>query len=247
VGFGIKTKVVSFIVDKKRSFDVTSRHLSQLYSPNKGKKDCYRKILESYERCDWSPHPQYSVFTQHDKEFYLDREQSFRQKYRYFYAVSKAISPTKMIEIGAFAGSSADAYISATPTVEYTGIDLFGLFYCQESGKEFDPYETAKVLFTERGFSKVTLLKQDLRRLDRLPHEADFVVVDAAHDFENEYADLKLALTANPKFIFVDDADDPTQALPAIEKFLVEDLAGKVAYTVSLDYIGGGLVIKLKD
>jgi predicted O-methyltransferase YrrM len=234
-------------MDQKRSFDGTSRHLSQLYSPNKEKRACYKKILENYKNCEWMPHPKYSVFTQHDKEFYLDREQSFRQKYRYFYAVSKTISPIKIIEIGSFAGSSADAYISATPTVEYTGIDLFGPFYCQESGKAFDPYETAKLLFAERGFSKVTLLKQDLRALDRLPHEADFVVVDAAHDFDNEYADLKLALTANPKFIFVDDADDATQALPAIEKFLAEDLAGKVDYTVSLNYIGGGLIIKLKD
>lgn len=82
--------------------------------------------------------------------------------------------------------------------------------------------------------------------LDKLPHQADFVVVDAAHDFDNEYADLKLALTANPKFIFVDDADDPNQALPAIKKFLSEDLADRVDYAISLNYIGGGLLIKLK-
>ena len=82
--------------------------------------------------------------------------------------------------------------------------------------------------------------------MDRLPHAADLVVVDAAHDFNNEYADLRLALTARPAFIFVDDADDKAQALPAIEKFLREDLEGRVEYTLPIDYIGGGLVIKVK-
>jgi hypothetical protein len=246
MGFGVKTRIKLFITNGARFWKYTFRHLIQLYFSKEVKIGFYKEILKSYNTCNWKPHPRYSVFTQYDKDFYLDREQYFRQKYRYFYAISKAVKPIKMIEIGVLAGSSADAYISACPTVEYTGIDLFGLFKCQDSENIFDLYKTAKLLFEERGFSNATLIKQDLRELDRLPHEADFVVVDAAHDFDNEYADLKLALTANPKFIFVDDADDPDQALPAIKKFIAEDLAGKVDYTVSLNYIGGGLVIKLK-
>jgi hypothetical protein len=86
-----------------------------------------------------------------------------------------------------------------------------------------------------------------LRTLAQLPAPADFVVVDAAHDFDNAYADLQLALTAKPTFIFVDDADSENEAKPAIEKFLKEDLAGRVDYTFHVSYIGGGLVIKLKD
>ena len=76
---------------------------------------------------------------------------------------------------------------------------------------------------------------------------ADFVVVDAAHDFDNAYADLQLALTARPTFIFVDDSDDENGAKPAIEQFLSQDINGLIDYTVHIDYAGGGLVIKLKS
>jgi hypothetical protein len=72
------------------------------------------------------------------------------------------------------------------------------------------------------------------------------VVVDAGHDFENEYADLKLALTANPLFIFVDDAEGEDGVNLAVKRFLSEDVSGLVDYTAQIDYQGGGLVIKLK-
>jgi hypothetical protein len=90
-------------------------------------------------------------------------------------------------------------------------------------------------------------MKTDLRHLYQLPQQADLVVVDAAHDFDNEYADLKLAFTAHPTFIFVDDADDPEGAKPAIDKFVEEDLRGRVEYMTHVSYIGGGVVIKLTD
>jgi hypothetical protein len=88
------------------------------------------------------------------------------------------------------------------------------------------------------------LIKVDLRTLTKLPRHSDFVVVDGGHDFDNQYSDLQLALTADPAFIFVDDAD--AEAKPAIEKFLENDLKGRVAYTFPIQYVGGGLVIKLK-
>lgn len=91
-----------------------------------------------------------------------------------------------------------------------------------------------------------TLLRADLRKLRELPCTADLLVVDAAHDFDNAYADLKLALSADPKYLFVDDAADRNQAAPAIEKFLRDDVAQRVLYTVPIDYVGGGLVIKLR-
>jgi hypothetical protein len=73
------------------------------------------------------------------------------------------------------------------------------------------------------------------------------VVVDAAHDFDNAYADLKLALTARPTFVFVDDADDENGAKPAIDQFLLQYSNSLVDYTLHINYIGGGLVIKLKN
>lgn len=204
------------------------------------------QFYKNYFFCQWTPHPIYSVFNQYDKEYYLEYTEAFTHKYRCFFAVSKTIAPRKIIELGTHAGSSADAYISATPDSEYLGIDIFGEATRHDDGSPWKPYEVAQKLFEARGFNHYELLKADLRALDKLPSNSDFVVVDAAHDFENEYADLKLALTATPEFIFVDDVDGEEAKL-AVHKFLSEDLKGKVDYTAKIDYIGGGLVIKLRN
>lgn len=206
-----------------------------------------RKFYENLETCKWQPHPLYSVFTQYDQEYYLQQKDAFMYKYRCFYAVSKTISPRKIIEMGTSAGSSADAYLSgAAPGAKYIGLDSFGKGVRHDDQSSWDPYEIAEKLFASRGFKNCKLVRIDLRTLTKLPDKSDFVVVDAAHDFANEYADLKLALTADPTFIFVDDAANEREAKPAIEKFLSEDLRDRVDYTLGIDYMGGGLVIKLK-
>jgi predicted O-methyltransferase YrrM len=197
-------------------------------------------------KCAWLPHPLYSVFTQYDQERYLAQREAFMHKYLCFYAVSKTISPRKIIELGAGAGASADSYVSAAPEADYLGLDVFGVTCRHDDGTEWDPYKVAERLFHDRCFKNWQLLRTDLRQLKELPAHADFVVVDAGHDFDNEYADLQLALTADPEFIFIDDADDETSAQPAIERFLNEDLKGKVAYTVEVNYVGSGLVIRLQ-
>jgi glycosyltransferase involved in cell wall biosynthesis/predicted O-methyltransferase YrrM len=217
------------------------------------REQAYRSLSEFRSRfdenlrlCEWLPHPDYSVFTQYDQEYYLEREEVFLHKYRCMYAVSKTILPRRILELGTLAGSAADAYLSASPNAEYVGIDVFGKSIRHEDRSPWDPYEVAKLLFRAREYKQVELIKVDLRSLTRLPYSSDFVVVDAAHDVENEYADLKLALTANPTFIFVDDSNNEMEAKPAIERFLKYDLRDRVEFTMPVDYIGGGLVIKLK-
>lgn len=221
----------------------------------------YQEFLERFSEnlrtCQWEPHPLYSVFTQYDKEYYLERKDEFLHKYRCFYAISKTISPRRIIELGVAAGSSADAYLSGSPQAQYTGIDTFGEPFSHDDDsvwkvlrKDEDslwkPLDIAHQLLKDRGFKHYRLITANLRHLQRLPHAADFVVVDAAHDFDNEYADLQLALSANPTFIFVDDSEDESQAKRAIEKFLNEDFRGRIDYSLSVDYIGGGRLIKLK-
>ena len=204
-------------------------------------------FLTNATTCQWEPHPLYSVFTQYDQDYYLNRAHAFLCKYKCFYAVSKTISPKKIIEMGTCAGSSADAYLSAAPEAEYLGIDLFGVNTRHDDQSPWDPYQVARRLFESRGFKNYQLLKTDLRSLSSLPCQADFVIVDAAHDFDSAYADLKLAMTASPAFLFVDDSDDVNGAQPAIEQFLSQELNGLVDYTVHIAYAGGGLVIKLMD
>jgi predicted O-methyltransferase YrrM len=208
----------------------------------------FREVLaKNMEKCRWEPHPLYSVFTQYDQEYYLKLREDFTHKYRCFYAISKTIAPSSIIEMGTCAGSSADAYLSAAPRARYLGIDVFGENTRHSDQSPWQPYEIAKLLFADRGFKKWQLMKSNLRHLHQLPQQADLVVVDAAHDFANEYADLKLALTAHPTFILVDDADDPEGAKPAIDKFVEEDLRSRVEYITHVSYIGGGVVIKLTD
>ena len=85
----------------------------------------YRAFVRNLAACDWQPHPRYSVFTQYDGSFYLTRKEEFLHKYRSMWAVSRTVSPQKIIELGTHAGSSADAYLSATPSASYVGIDKF--------------------------------------------------------------------------------------------------------------------------
>jgi hypothetical protein len=205
-----------------------------------------RRFDENLRECKWEPHPLYSVFTQYDQEHYLRQKDEFLHKYRCFYAVSRTISPPTITELGVLAGSGSDAYLSATPGARFTGIDVFGATMRRDDQSPWNPMELARRLFEARGFKKYKLVKVDLRTLSKLPRRSYLVVVDAAHDCENEYADLQLALTANPTYIFVDDAEGEGEAKPAIEKFLRDDLQDRVEFTYHIAYIGGGLVIKLK-
>jgi hypothetical protein len=205
------------------------------------------RFARNLANCHWEPHPVYSVFTQYDQEYYLERKEVFLHKYRCFYAVSKTIQPKKILEMGTSAGSSADAYLSATPTASYVGFDSFGVDFNRVRQEVWDPYEVATKLFALRGFNNYELIRGDLRNLERLSCKSDFVVVDAGHDFDNQYADLKLALTAKPRFIFIDDAEGEDGVKLAVEYFLNNDINDRVDYAVDIDYQGGGLVIKLKQ
>jgi predicted O-methyltransferase YrrM len=213
----------------------------------KSREEFEQTFLLNITNAQWEPHPLYSVFTQYDQEYYLARKRIFICKYKCFYAVSKTIAPKKIIEMGVCGGSSGDAYLSAAPEAQYLGIDLFNLNTRHDDHSSWDPYDITRRLFESRGFQNYQLLKTDLRSLSALPFQADFVIVDAAHDFESAYADLTLALTAAPTFLFVDDADDVTDAKPAVDKFLSQEINGLVDYMVHIPYQGGGLVIKLRD
>jgi predicted O-methyltransferase YrrM len=205
--------------------------------------------------CRWEPHPRYNVFTQIDRDFYLTRRDAFVHKYRCFWAVARTIAPRSMIELGVCAGAGADAYLSGWPEAAYLGIDTFGEPFTDDDGSAWrelrvdedslwKPHDLAGALLADRGFGHAELMVANLRHLERLPRPADLVVVDAAHDYENQYADLRLALTAEPAFVFVDDVDGAETA-QAVKQFVEDDLGGRAEFEVPIDYIGGGLVIKL--
>jgi hypothetical protein len=84
------------------------------------------------------------------------------------------------------------------------------------------------------------LIRGDPRKVSMLPSSADFVIVDSAHDFDSDRADLNLALTANPGSIFVDDTNNRAQPKPTIRKFLQESVNEKINCSkVSRQLVGG--------
>lgn len=199
-------------------------------------------------QCSWRQHPVFSVFTQHDQEYYLRQREGFEKKYRSMYAVAFVCRPLRIVELGTAAGSSADAYLSATRDVysinaEYLGYDLFNPNTRHDDGSPWLPMEVAKKLLTDRAFTDWTLYVADLRALKVIP-PADLVVVDAAHDFDNEFGDLELALTAWPEYIYVDDTNG-ADCRRALEAFLTKH-AARIAWTVGIEYPDGGTVIKLR-
>jgi glycosyltransferase involved in cell wall biosynthesis len=248
----VQRAVLDAIRNAKRSAQATSMsthiptHTSE--GSDRGDQEAFRRrFLSNLKGCGWQPHPLHNVFTQYNRDHYLQRREAFLHKYRCFYAVSKTIAPRRIIELGVSAGSGADAYLSATPEADYLGVDLFPKEVDPEDGSTWDPYVVARKLLTDRGFKRWRLMRADLRSLGWLPATADLVVVDGAHDYESAYSDLRLALTADPRFIFVDDSGDERAAGPAIRDFLETDVKGRLAYTVPIEYVDGGLVIRLLE
>lgn len=174
------------------------------------------------------------------------------RKYRWMYAVAKTIDPQRLIELGTHAGSSADAYLSASranrggaaSNCEYIGVDLFNDSADEGLPGGWRPLEVAEMLFEKRRFVNFKFVKADLRSFTRL-EPADMVVVDAAHDFVNALEDMKLALTANPEFIFIDDING-ADVLRAWCRFY-ETHSSRLAWFCKVDYPNGGLVVKIKS
>jgi hypothetical protein len=52
-----------------------------------------------------------------------------------------------------------------------------------------------------------------------------------------------LALTAEPAYVFVDDL---VEAEPAVSRFFDDDVVGRVEFAVVIDYVGQGMLIKLR-
>jgi cephalosporin hydroxylase len=198
------------------------------------------RVVRHLERCYWVPHPDYSVFTQFDGERYLQQKDEFLHKYRCLHAVARVLQPRRIIELGAHAGSSADAFLAAAPEADYLGFDVFSVGRYDDTGEPWYPDQVARRLFAARGYPHTRLVRADLRSLQRLPEQADFVMVDADHSYESALGDLELARTAAPDFIVVDDVVGDVQR--AIEAFTFSHRS-EVAWSAQIDYLHHGVVI----
>jgi hypothetical protein len=201
----------------------------------------WNRLEAAFTECQWTPHSLYSVFNQPDKDFYLGSKDGFIKKYQVFWSVARACMPKNIIELGCNAGSAMDAFLDAAgKDVEYVGYDVFG--YDPKWGT-YVPYEYIKKLAADRGYTNVLPVKIDLRTLTNI-EPADFVMVDAAHDYRNERADLELALTANPRFIYVDDYAG-ADCQRAIVDFC-KDHPGRVEWQIELKHLCDSMLMGMK-
>ncbi len=188
--------------------------------------------------CDYNLDHPYSVFIQYDATYYLERKPDFVYKYKCLWAIAKVLQPRKIIELGCFAGAAAHAYLHASPESVYVGYDRFPV--CKyPDGRPFAPISR---------FLGATCLKRarpiigDLRKRASIHPPAELVVIDAAHDFTNVSADLALALTARPSYILADDYVDDVRKV--MDAFLSDP---RVEWSVDFNYIGGGILVALKQ
>ena len=88
------------------------------------------------------------------------------------------------------------------------------------------------------------MTRTNTRDIEYLP-QVDFVLVDAAHDYRNQYRDCVLALKANPKWIYVDDIIGPEAAL-AVKDFQ-KDFNHLIHSVDKIEQINGGCLITMKQ
>jgi hypothetical protein len=145
------------------------------------KAEFARGLRFSLANCDWSPHPEWSVFTQYDgPRYYQPRRARFVEKYRSLWAIARTLAPRSIIELGTAAGSAADALTSATHA-SYTGYDSFGSCPYEWKREVWHPLIIATRLLRARGFSDFRFIKCDIGRIDRL-EAADLVFIDTTTD-----------------------------------------------------------------
>ncbi|MBT6053802.1 MAG: hypothetical protein HOH16_00055 [Planctomycetaceae bacterium] len=201
-------------------------------------------IQELVSKDTWEPEHNFSVFVQPDKAFYLQNEKGFIHKYKCLKSLLSVIKPESIIELGVLSGSGADAMLTGLDyKASYHGFDMWeetGIYIEDGVAKNWDRYGICKELFRVRKFTDYELTKTNLRDIYEIP-KAEFVVVDAAHDYRNCYWDLRLAMTSKPKNIYVDDYVTPEIRLAVID--FAAEFKTDIAAVNEIEHINGGCLI----
>lgn len=152
--------------------------------------------------CDFDHRP---FLPERDTAFAYLMTEEYRRGYACFkHAVSDAIKPRKIVEIGVGAGTAAIAMLHASPEAEYTGID-------DESKSRTDQWD---FLGFVRGQLTALGYKHNLRVADSMQlsglsvENPDLIHVDGDHSYLNAKNDCLLAFQTGCKWILVDDARD---------------------------------------
>lgn len=205
-------------------------------------------IQESAKADNWQAEERFTVFAQPDKDFYFAQRAFFVHKYQVLHAIVKHFQPKSIVELGVCAGAGANAMLSALGfKCEYHGYDQWEhLMPSEVNGvlTYWDRYGTIQEIFKENNFETYTLNRTNTRDIKKLP-KVDFVLVDAAHDYRNQYRDCVLALKANPKWIYIDDMIGP-DVKQAANDFL-NDYKEIIESHEKIDQVSEGCLVTMKQ
>ena len=214
----------------------------------KNMKSLNQIIQESAKADKWQAEERFTVFAQPDKAFYLPQKLFYIHKYQVLRALVKHLKPKSIVELGVCAGSGANAMLSALDfKCEYYGYDQWEHLPPNEIDGDlvyWDRFAIVNEIFKENNFETYTLTRTNTRDIEDLP-QVDFVLVDCAHDYRNQYRDCVLALKANPKWIYVDDIIVPEAAL-AVKDFQ-KDFKHLIHSVDKIEQINGGCLITMKQ
>lgn len=159
-----------------------------------------RRVREVYQHCDYDHRPE---LPERDRVFPYLLTDHFRVGYACFkYAVSKVIQPQIICEIGIGAGMGALAFLAASPSAHYLGIDDGS----KSKEDDFDFLGHVAERLKSHAYSFDFKLLDSLA-IERLPY-ADLFHVDGGHDYDHAHNDMRLALNSGSEWILVDDARD---------------------------------------
>lgn len=165
-------------------------------------------IRALYPDCDYDHKPESPAY---DNRFPFIHTEQFRRGYAAFkYSVAKVLQPRTICEIGIGSGVAARAFLAASPSARYTGIDDGSKNLEENCGVT----DHTRRLLIERGYQHEIIISDSLK-LASVP-KADLFHVDGAHDFDHAMNDTKLAFASGSEWILVDDTRDPTVASAAM-------------------------------
>ena len=151
------------------------------------------EILEAHAECDWNllDHVNQQDPMEHDFSIW-------QRTYQLKWAISKALAPDSILEIGVRYGYSAFAFLGATPGCWYLGLDNDG----DESGGVRGSLKWAASKL--RNYAKASVLKTDTQKLDKLPGDVwDLIHVDGKQTGASTNHDMSLALN-QARYILID-------------------------------------------
>ncbi len=167
-----------------------------------------------------------------------DRFDEWVDYYRLKWAIAKTLQPDRILEIGVRYGYAARAFLDATPTAHYVGLDAdlptFGgqpgaLDWARQSLQNF----------------AVELLKENTQRLTRLPGpNYDLIHIDGQQDGDGTFHDLNLALNQG-RYLLVDGYFWTRENFLAANEWLWLNQAA-LEWVIAIPGYAGELLIKTR-